>query len=83
MTRYSVVNNETGEVVLETDSAHLQRANDLLKANKRPYGYVKPSTFKRQTIGQACESWWHSAKEGGMTVLAFGGLVLVLAVLVG
>jgi hypothetical protein len=32
MTAYSVIDNETGEVVLETDSLHLQAAHKLLQA---------------------------------------------------
>lgn len=80
MSRYSIVHNDTGEIVREVTSEQLQRANELLKANKRPYGHVKPSTYKRQTIGQAAESWWQSLQAAGGWVTVVVGLVLVLAV---
>lgn len=50
MTRYSVVNNETGEIMLETDSRRLQAANKLLqgqRAPSRPYGIVRTKTYKQ------------------------------------
>lgn len=91
MTRYSVVDNDTGEIMLETDSQHLQAADRLLRETKHrssvsrpPYGHVKTSTYKkRQTIGQAAESWWQSAKAGGQSLLVIVALVALCAVVLG
>lgn len=49
MSTYSVVNNSTGEIVLETDSKHLQAANKLLLATSSRQG-LRQATSNRLSL---------------------------------